>query len=848
MADMESNTNLAAGPAAAMPAQPPTTGHGPAPSTAPAAGGMVAGMDVLQKPDSREARIQARRARIDYMRTANAKSTQENPTARRPKKDLERVEPSKSVVQIKASKERITTVKRKGVEDASQVRITTIHREQKRRNDETHRAETLSQKAKRTSESSDDLERQIQEAWAKCVSMSQSLGTPFDLHEMIVSQRKLCEQLLNAKENLLVEYNAELKRKDDEYVKELKRQADEIDMLLMRMDQQFVTFKKSLREELVHIERAFMMERGETIDKNIKEIEALFQSRKDSEMRYLEERSKRIQDNTDALEELRVQDAEEYNLVKIKLETDVQVLEQQLQQMKATYQLNTEKLEYNYQVLKKRDDENSITINQQKRRITRMTDIVNNLRAKLAKQEKHFASDYAALQEDFNRISSQYQELTKKFKHFQVNDEVKFQELWEMNQDTIKNLASKVLMADAVIHQQQLGLPWEPPVVVANDVMPKGIGGGSQRQSPAVAQGTGGSGSNNGGAAGGEGDRDTHEQAQPSTLPPPTADTNPTLHVQSSQMSNSSITTLLLSSKNAIVQHILDMLSTEATFLLDDKLSRLLAPLPASERALLKLDTVLKALDVTSAADLVRFLELFLLPKFHGSAPDLAAAVIHGTTDPLPVQADGTVPPNEDPAAMLIHPNQVTKVLMRYLKEKRGRTRGGEGGGANRQAGLANDEDRPDTTTTDGVVPSNDMNVQQTVKEHWDQILAMLNSNRFKNWDTILSCMEAYHLLLGARHDLALEVSDLETQNDELKTLLREYMSADVNKSLQVPPSQVILSQIQQQQQLQQTKLLQKQQQHLAASPSPVPQIQSPQPVKPQQQQAGGGAKGGMAA
>ena len=47
------------------------------------------------------------------------------------------------------------------------------------------------------------------------------------------------------------------------------------------------------------------------------------------------------------------------------------VLEQQLQQMKATYQLNQEKLEYNFQVLKKRDEENTITKSQQKRKITR---------------------------------------------------------------------------------------------------------------------------------------------------------------------------------------------------------------------------------------------------------------------------------------------------------------------------------------------------------------------------------------------------------------------------------------------------------------------------------------------
>ena len=39
--------------------------------------------------------------------------------------------------------------------------------------------------------------------------------------------------------------------------------------------------------------------------------------------------------------------------------------------MKATYQLNQEKLEYNFQVLKKRDEENTITKSQQKRKITR---------------------------------------------------------------------------------------------------------------------------------------------------------------------------------------------------------------------------------------------------------------------------------------------------------------------------------------------------------------------------------------------------------------------------------------------------------------------------------------------
>jgi dynein regulatory complex protein 1 len=48
----------------------------------------------------------------------------------------------------------------------------------------------------------------------------------------------------------------------------------------------------------------------------------------------MEDRSQRVEDYMRQLELLRVNDSEEYNLVKIKLETDVQVLEQQLQQVR----------------------------------------------------------------------------------------------------------------------------------------------------------------------------------------------------------------------------------------------------------------------------------------------------------------------------------------------------------------------------------------------------------------------------------------------------------------------------------------------------------------------------------
>lgn len=57
---------------------------------------------------------------------------------------------------------------------------------------------------------------------------------------------------------------------------------------------------------------------------------------------------------------MQARDAEDYNKLKIKLETDVQVLEQQLELMRSTYLLNTEKLEYNYRVLTEKYAQNHL--------------------------------------------------------------------------------------------------------------------------------------------------------------------------------------------------------------------------------------------------------------------------------------------------------------------------------------------------------------------------------------------------------------------------------------------------------------------------------------------------------
>jgi dynein regulatory complex protein 1 len=71
----------------------------------------------------------------------------------------------------------------------------------------------------------------------------------------------------------------------------------------------------------------------------------------------------------------------------------------------------------------------------------------------------------------------------------------------------------------------------------------------------------------------------------------------------------------------------------------------------------------------------------------------------------------------------------------------------------------------------------------------------VLDKDTFRVWNAVYVGMEKYHEELVGRYNLSNENLRLSDQNDELKTLLRQYMSARVNDELQIPPSRIMLAQ-----------------------------------------------------
>ncbi|XP_065443480.1 dynein regulatory complex protein 1-like [Chrysemys picta bellii] len=411
----------------------------------------------LRRPSlNSEERIAARRLRIAARLEAKRREALgEDPDA----KKAEAEELSRSHQQIEESRQRLAKLLNDGTQLVTNIQVAADARETQRRAEEDELKRQRLEKLENESKTNQDKFEEITSKWGSAKEKT----IPRDLWDVLNLQQQQCALLIEEKNKLISELQQELKSKDDQYVKDLKKQSDDINLLVERMEEQIRNLMKTYRRELTQIEKAFELERRELLSSNKKKWEQAMQAHNAQELANLITRMQKVEEYEKQLNQLRVQDAEEYTTIKIQLENDVQILEQQLQQMKAIYQLNQEKLEYNFQVLKKRDDENTIIKSQQKRKLNRLHDVLNALRMKLAKQIKQFQEENQTLTADYKRIVEQYKDLQRTMRHFAVIDAQKFLELWLMNEEEAKGLAWKALKADRVIHTQQLGLPWVEP-------------------------------------------------------------------------------------------------------------------------------------------------------------------------------------------------------------------------------------------------------------------------------------------------------------------------------------------------------------------------------------------------
>jgi len=433
-------------------------------------GGVVDEMNTAV-PD-REDRKNIRRKRIDKR---NAKDDDNNSSL-----DANRNYTTTSgAQQVADSFLHLDRKKSKGLKDVTQSRIVIDKEEAQRRGkDEVLRRDRLT-KLQREALTSAKANAAIEMKWAELLEKD----IPQELHHEIKTQMDACQRVIVSKDDIITEFQKHLRAKDEEYVKNLRSQAEDVEHLLSRIRSEFGDLSAEYDKELEAIEDAYLSERDQFISEQSSEIDSLFETRKSNETNYKENKQKREDQCQREIEDLLTQGADKYNKLKIELEMNIQTLKQQLEEIKATYQLNTEKLDYNYRVLTELDVEKNAELARYKRRLTRLKDQLNFFVNKFHEMEISETKSNNDLTDDYRRLTSKYKNLQSKFRHFEVSDTHKYEEIWSMHDEEAKDMVDQLLKADKILTEQQLGMMWNMPADLS--LLTGGMKGGVAPGTPA---------------------------------------------------------------------------------------------------------------------------------------------------------------------------------------------------------------------------------------------------------------------------------------------------------------------------------------------------------------------------
>lgn len=286
---------------------------------------------------------------------------------------------------------------------------------------------------------------------------------PIEIHENLESQKSRINELIDQKMTIINECRDELNSADTRYIKDMDKHTNDINCLVERIDKQMDVMKRTYREHLDILEKTIDDERKILQIVSTKKWETMYDKRSVNEETKMRREAEKAEFYSNELRRIQLEHEELIRATKIRMENDNQALEIEVQKLKRNIMLNSEKLEYNFEVLKKREDENVMVRNQQKRRLSKLSDTILSLKRKLKEAKSTCITETKKFTADIMKLHAKILDLERKSDLFAEQNNKKYLTVWDINYEECEKAMDEVLKIDKMLWEQQLNLEWERP-------------------------------------------------------------------------------------------------------------------------------------------------------------------------------------------------------------------------------------------------------------------------------------------------------------------------------------------------------------------------------------------------
>lgn len=323
--------------------------------------------------------------------------------------------------QIQNSDTVLSELLRDGSELITNVRVANDNREVERRLNETKlRSVLLTDLQKESTEAQSRLAT-ITERWSELDGFKDPMG----LYEGLEYQKRRIGDLMRQKDDIIAELHEAIDKSDVRYAQDQEKQSADTYELVGRIDTQVEVMKRAYRQHLEMLQTTIAGERFLFRTTEAEKWQCTYDDREETEQQNMEATKQLSARHDDELRRITIEHEELNRATKVSLELDNDTLQIELQNVKAEILLNSEKLTYNYRVLQKRADENVIVKAQQKRRLTKLYEIIGSIRAKAQTVKRAGDDEVAKLTQEVMKLHANIMDTDTKATSFAVINDMK---------------------------------------------------------------------------------------------------------------------------------------------------------------------------------------------------------------------------------------------------------------------------------------------------------------------------------------------------------------------------------------------------------------------------------------
>ncbi|EDV92352.1 dynein regulatory complex protein 1 homolog [Drosophila grimshawi] len=410
------------------------------------------------------------------------------------------------------------------------------------------------------------------------------INEPMLLWDQIEDQKKRIAEIMERKDEMINACQTEIDRMNAKYEFDRQRQAADLCCLVERIDNQVETLKEAYKHHLELLRNTVEDERQTfslTAEEKWRSFFNALKTNFDEKSNLVRVREEFYAQQTQQLQEYQDELTKQ---TRVRLEKECGRLELELRRTRDNVLMNSEKLDYNYQVLQRRNEENTIINNQQKRRVARLYETVARTRRNFKEVLHSGQRNIAKLTQEIQALHNSITDMESKALHTRQINRNKFNRVWNINYEEITLLLQRIFNIDRILHEQQLVMPWQKPNINIENInkpaekrhvsnamdrierrfgrLPKQYGGSGCSERPSVEK----------------------QRGPLKELPPESA---------------------------RLMRNILRKMADRGGFLIEERLLRILKPYTEMEQTLVRIDNIFSALRIHNFDNVLELTKVF---------------------------------------------------------------------------------------------------------------------------------------------------------------------------------------------------------------------------------------------